>query len=137
MKKSDSILLGKALLPDMAKDRWVIPASQLKYGEHPDDAAKRILREQLKAESEKISYLGIWSFTASHWDICFIYDVSLKTEPKPSEEGEAKRFPEDYFKSSQLLSEFHYFKPEEIRREQMGRGHDYVLEALGILRNTK
>ncbi len=136
-KDGESVLLGKAFLPEGARGKWVIPSSHLLYGEHPDDAARRILGEQLKTEAERIFHRGVWSYVGNHWDLCFIYEVVLKGEPKPSSEEEVERFPEGYFASSQLLTELRYLQPPEIRIDQLGRGHDYVLQALGILKPAK
>ena len=133
-RRDETVLLGKALRPEMAREKWILPASQLMYGEHPDEAARRILKDQLKTEAEKLSNRGLWSFLGAHWDLCFVYDVVLRGEPKASTEEDVKNYPEGYFYSSQLLGQLRYFKPEEIRRDQTGRGHDYVLEALGILK---
>lgn len=133
IQKKGALLLGKAIQPDFAKDKWVLPASQLKYGEHPDDAAKRIIKEQLNTEAKSVSYRGLWSFANHHWDLCFIYDVKLRTEPRPLKGEEAAKYPPEYFNSSQLLGELRYFKPKEIRPDMMGRGQEDVLRAVGLL----
>ena len=59
IEKKGRILFGKAVKPEFAKGKWLLPASHLKYGEHPDDAAKRILKEQLGAEAVQRADLGL------------------------------------------------------------------------------
>ncbi len=63
IEKGGGILFGKAVKPEFAKGKWLLPASHLKYGENPNDAAKRIAREQLSAEAQTIGYRGVWNFT--------------------------------------------------------------------------
>lgn len=134
IEKKGRILFGKAVKPEFAKGKWLLPASHLKYGEHPDDAAKRILKEQLGAEAQNIEYRGLWSFAVLHWDLCFVYDVKLRNEPKVIDEAEASRYPSDYFYSSQLFSNLEYLQPEKVKNE-IGRGHDEVLLAAGVLKS--
>jgi ADP-ribose pyrophosphatase YjhB (NUDIX family) len=132
IEKKGAVLFGKAVKPEFAKGKWLLPASHLKFGEHPDVAARRIVMEQLSAEANVIKYRGVWGFADLHWDICFVYDVKLDSEPKVLEEAEASKYPPDYFYSSQLFSNLAYLQPQEVK-DQLGRGHDEVLRAAGVL----
>ncbi len=134
IEKGGALLFGKAVKPEFAKGKWLLPASHLKYGEHPDDAVKRIVKEQLTAEPKSVKYRGVWGFTEGHWDMCFVYDVKLKNEPKPLGEAEASNYPSDYFYSSQLFSDLKFLRPQEVKNE-IGRGHDEVLRAAGVLKS--
>ncbi len=133
IEKGGSLLFGKAVKPEFAKGKWLLPASHLKYGEHPDEAVRRIVKEQLSSEAKGIKYRGVWGFSEGHWDMCFVYDVKLKNEPRPLDQADAGKYPEDYFYSSQLFSELKYLRPHQVRNE-IGRGHDEVLQAAGVLK---
>ncbi len=134
IEKGGRVLFGKALKPEFARGKWLLPASHLKYGEHPDEAAKRISKEQLGVEAQNIKFRGLWSFAQLHWDLCFVYDVKLRHEPRVIDEAEASGYPSDYFYSSQLFSNLEYLQPEKVKNE-IGRGHDEVLLAAGVLRS--
>ena len=44
----ERFFMGEKFAPQYAaSNKWLIPASHLKYGERPEDAAKRILIEQV------------------------------------------------------------------------------------------
>jgi ADP-ribose pyrophosphatase YjhB (NUDIX family) len=133
VRENGALLFGKVVRPDVAKGKWVLPASQLKYGEHPEASVRRIVDEQLGTEVQSVTYRGLWSFAETHWDLCFVYDVTLKGEPRPISEAEATKYPHEYFYSSQWLAELKYVRPEELRPEEIGRGHADVLRAVGIL----
>ena len=120
--------------PEFAKGKWLLPASHLKYGEHPEDAVRRIVKEQLTAEAQAIEYRGVWSFADLHWDLCFVYNVKLRNEPKVLDEAEASKHPNGYFYSSQLFSNLEYLRPQDVKNE-LGRGHNEVLRAAGVLKS--
>jgi len=80
-------LVGEAFAPRyVSSNKWVLPASHLKYGEKPEDAAKRVLHEQLGAGSVKLRLLQVQSHLsqdpsdpeAAHWDVCFVYTGPLR-----------------------------------------------------------
>ncbi len=54
---------------------WFIPDDLISNGEHPDDAAIRILKEQLGIESEAVKIDHIESFTGmdKSWHVIFHY----------------------------------------------------------------
>jgi ADP-ribose pyrophosphatase YjhB (NUDIX family) len=67
--------------------RWLFPSTYLFEGEHPDDALKRVLVEQLTLKRFDVTYPGKllvfsdpsdWYPGRKHWDFCFVYDVALK-----------------------------------------------------------
>ncbi|MEO8211244.1 MAG: NUDIX hydrolase [bacterium] len=69
---------------------WFLPDDLVKEFEHPDDAAKRILKEQLNLSDIKIKLENIESFQGGDksWHLVFHYKTELqaKTGVKPSEE---------------------------------------------------
>ncbi len=74
----DSILLLKAGDHHplrFKRGKFLLPASMLNFGESPDEAARRVLRDQLKdAEGLQLKFLTIQSYLGAHWDICFTYE---------------------------------------------------------------
>jgi ADP-ribose pyrophosphatase YjhB (NUDIX family) len=48
----------------------------INIGEHPESAIKRIVKEQLGSES-KARLLEVQSYGDKHWDIVFVYEVSI------------------------------------------------------------
>lgn len=136
VKKEKSILLGKLTSPEdwfdefsLYKerpeawiDKWRIPGSHLRQGEHPEDAAKRILEKQLGLADFDIHLYQVQSHTSTlrsgtediHWDICFIYEATTSQEPKPNR----------YF------SAVSYFKTEDINIDELGSQQGEVIPML-------
>jgi ADP-ribose pyrophosphatase YjhB (NUDIX family) len=71
-----------------AFNQWRLPSAYLREGEHPDDTAKRVLRDQLGLRRFEISAPTIFSYTWPsdwypgnyHWDLAFVYPVKI-SEP--------------------------------------------------------
>ena len=136
VKREGSILLGKLTRPEdwfdeflLYKERpenwmnmWRIPGTHLKQGEHPEDAARRILEKQLGFGDFDFHLYQVQSHTSSlqsgpadiHWDLCFIYDATTNEEPKPN----------------QYFSEISYFRAEDIKIDELGSQHGGVLPML-------
>lgn len=123
----EKFLVGENFAPKYASSgKWVLPASHLKYGEKPDDAAKRILTEQLDLGDVKLIFSQVQSHLSedpndpdsAHWDICFIYEGRVKGEvPKP-----------------EWFSELAFLKPKDMSVNDFTRGHGDVLKELGTIR---
>ena len=73
----------KILLEKVAKDfegsaagKWIIPGVILKFGEHADEAAKRIFTEELEIPLRPLRLHQIQSHLdhGDHWDLIFIYE---------------------------------------------------------------
>ena len=130
------VLLGKidpsadwwelaALGPDRVArltDFWMLPASQLLLLESPDDAARRVAREQLGWELEAFPPARVFSQTSArapgdgkdpHWDVMIVYEVSWPPgrplRPRP-------------------WRELDFLPVSETSRSGFGRGHGDVLE---------
>jgi len=142
LKGKGGILVGKMARPEIwverffvgeqfaptyaASNKWLLPASHLKYGEKPSDAAKRVLKEQAGLKNVKLKFLEVQSHLAedpsdpeaAHWDICFLYEGTLK--------GKVAR--------PEWFSELRFVKPKELKRDGFTRGHGDVLKEAGIIR---
>ena len=54
----ERFLMGEKFAPQyVASNKWLIPTSHLKYGERPEDAAMRILIEQVGMRKSKLKLL--------------------------------------------------------------------------------
>ncbi|MGA9839144.1 MAG: hypothetical protein WBE40_03470 [Thermoplasmata archaeon] len=135
----DRVLLGRldptapweelsALGPDrLARlaGHWLLPASQLLFFESPDDAARRIAREQLETELPSLGVPRIFSEAYSrpapegrdpHWDIHFVY-------PLPWPGAETVR--------AKPWKELAFLDARRIPRPDFGRNHGDILDLLG------
>ena len=69
---------------------WFLPDDALNHFEHPETAAKRILKEQLNVSVAELSLGFIESFKGDRgtWHLAFHYKAELKEPPmtKPSED---------------------------------------------------
>ena len=123
----ERFLVGESFAPKYAASgKWILPASHLKYGEKPDDAAKRILTEQLGLGKMKLTFTQVQSHLSqdpndpdsAHWDICFIYEGKVEGNvPRP-----------------EWFSELAFLKPKDVSVQDFTRGHGDVLKELGTIR---
>ena len=105
-----------------SSNKWLIPASPLKYGEKPEDAAMRVLVEQVGSKKIKLKFLQVQSHLsqdpndpeAAHWDICFVYRGTLKGK----------------IQTPEWFSELRFVKPRDIGSDDFTRGHGDVLKEL-------
>jgi len=140
-EKEGRVLVGKMRNPEIwvekflvgrefaskyaASGRWLLPASHLKFGESPDECAKRILKEQLLAGELSCTLVGVQSHLSgdssdienAHWDLCIIYKASV---PEPI------RVPE-------WFSELRYVSAKDLKTSDFTRGHGDVLEQFGLM----
>ena len=103
---------------------WTIPASHLKFGEDPRDAARRIGEEILTLDKGLVySEPSVTTFFyepaiapgEKHFDVLFLFDVSV-------EEGINVRKPPWY-------EALEWIAIEALRNEQFARQHEDVAEA--------
>jgi ADP-ribose pyrophosphatase YjhB (NUDIX family) len=114
IKRGNEVLLAKKLRPEFTAGKWVFPSAIINFGENPESAAKRVVKEQLGADPKSVRLVDVQSYGDKHWDICFVYDVSIDGVGKLSQDiGSA-----EYFDRGKL--------PPEFRSDHME-----VLEALG------
>ncbi len=124
----DRFMVGEMFAPQyVSSNKWVLPASHLKYGEKPDDAAMRVLTEQVRVDRSKLTLKQVQSHLAedpkdpesAHWDICFVYEGALKKKIEPPE----------------WFSELRFVKPKELSGGDFTRGHGDVLKEFQMLKN--
>jgi len=108
---------------------WLLPATHLLMEEAPDRAAQRITNQwagmrgvpkfvMVQSHLRPSEYARKSGHVKlNHWDICFVYELNTRTNPKPKP----------------WWSETRFFLPSEIRRMKLGRGHKDVLKASGYL----
>ena len=135
------ILVGKMAKPELwtekfqvgepyaseavSSGKWVLPASHLRFWESPEDAANRILTEQLQAKKIKLKLLEAQSHLSdpndpenAHWDICFVHGGTLKGA----------------LKSREWFSELKFVNPKKLTSDEFARGHGDVLTQLGVIK---
>lgn len=67
-----------------------LPSSYLFEGEHPDQALRRVMRDQLEIERFSVKEPTVMSYTSPsdwypgnfHWDLVFVYNVKTSASPK-------------------------------------------------------
>jgi ADP-ribose pyrophosphatase YjhB (NUDIX family) len=102
IKRGNELLLIKKIRPEFTAGKWVFPSAIINFGEDPESAMKRIVREQLGVESKNIRLLDVQSYGDKHWDICFVYDLSIDGFGKLSQDIERA----EYFDRGKLPPEF-------------------------------
>jgi len=98
----DEILLVKKLRPEFSAGKWVFPSAIINFGEDPKSAMERIIREQLGVSPSTIKLLDVQSYGDKHWDLCFVYDVTIDRVGKLSQDVETAA----YFNRQKLPPEF-------------------------------
>ena len=98
--KGRSVLLVKYKDPEAydGQTGWFLPDASIKYLEHPDNAAKRLLRDQLGLDkaSPKLDHIESFRGNDGSWHLSFHYRSAIEVEFTPGEDiAEAKWFPLD------------------------------------------
>lgn len=116
--ENDQILLVKRIRPEFTAGKWVFPSAIINFGEHPESAVKRIVREQIGADTKNVGLLQVQSYGDKHWDICFVYDVPIVGIGKLSPDIERA----EYFRRESLPPEFRSDHMEVLQSlEEHGR----------------
>ncbi len=92
---------------------WMLPSSALILGESPQEAAERILKEQLSITGQPLDGPLVFSEVygpMSHWDLEFLY---------LGQRGDAP--------SSEAWSELRFVDLTKTRKEDIARGHEDIL----------
>jgi ADP-ribose pyrophosphatase YjhB (NUDIX family) len=104
---------------------WMLPSCHLEYFEPPDDAARRVLREQLGLADVPLSSSVVTSECyrprrhperGLHWDLQFLY------------RGTA---PRDWVPRHPAWTELRFLDPSATPRAEFTRSHEEVLELAG------
>ncbi len=142
LKGNDGILVGKMAKREIwiekfyvgemfaskyvSSNKWVLPASHLEYGEKPDDAAMRVLSQEVGVREGKLTFRQAQSHLSqspndpeeAHWDICFVYEGRLK----------------DKVERPEWFSELRFVEPSQLTSDDFTRGHGDVLREFGSLK---
>ena len=102
IRQGNKILLAKRIRPEFTANKWTLPSALINFGEHPESAMKRIVKDQLGAETRNIKLVDVQSYGDKHWDMCFVYEVSIDGVGKISQDVERA----EYFDRSSLPPEF-------------------------------
>jgi 8-oxo-dGTP pyrophosphatase MutT (NUDIX family) len=120
-----------SILPEM-KDAfsvgWMLPSSHIMLFESPDDAARRILKEQLGIDSSPLElsppkivsevYQSKRNLAYhNHWDLEIIY--------------RGKVLP-DAFKNPGIWKELEFIDLDKVRKSDFARAHDDILSFVGL-----
>lgn len=105
---------------------WMLPSSHLMLFESPQEAAHRILKEQLGiaqlelSEAKVVSEVGTpkkFSSLAKHWDFEFIFRGKMTGGSVPKHEA---------------WSELRFVDLSRTNRQEIARSHHEVLETAGF-----
>jgi hypothetical protein len=110
-----------------AYHQWRLPSSYLREGEHPEDALKRIVVDQVGISDYSVSKKGprVFSYSVpsdwypgnNHWDLAFVYDVKVKTK--------GKEIPKWW-------QELEFVKKKDFREKDFGWNSDFMCD-LGLV----
>ena len=90
---ADSAVLLVKFRADEQAAGWHLPGGLLRHGEHPEDAARRILREQLGLTPEYVDLAEIESTPGENWHLYFHFRADLDGRPDPGPQvGDARLF---------------------------------------------
>ena len=101
--------------------QWRLPSGYLEEGEHPDDAVRRVIEDQIHIRRYNVSKNPkIYSYSSAsdwypgkyHWDLVFVYDVMVKSNQPP--------------KSQELWRELHYLEKKELVGKDFGWNSDFM-----------
>jgi ADP-ribose pyrophosphatase YjhB (NUDIX family) len=105
-------------------EEWRLPSCYLREGEHPEDAVRRIVREQLGIRRFKISLnpkicsyysRSDWYPGEKHWDLVFVYRVRFTQSNAPTK------------RSMKWWRELHFYrKGRELRSKNFGWNVDLM-----------
>lgn len=102
IKKENKLLLVKRVKPEFTAGKWTFVSSLINIGEHPEQAIKRIVREQVGAEAKNVKLIDVQSYGDKHWDICFVYEAMIDSTGTLSQDVEKS----EYFERGKLPPEF-------------------------------
>jgi len=98
-------------------DGWMLPASHLLFGESPQDAAQRILDEQLGLKTQRLEGPMIFSEMygpKNHWDLEFVF-LGKRIDPV----------------SHSAWKELRFVDVDKLRKEDFVRSHEDILAHIG------
>jgi len=96
---------------------WMLPSSHLILFESPQEAAARILREQLSISDQKLTGPYVFSEVygpKNHWDLEFIFTGEKESAPK-----------------TDSWSELKFVDTTKAKKEEFARSHEDILAHIG------
>lgn len=96
---------------------WMLPSSQLILFESPEEAASRILTEQLSITDQKLTGPYVFSEVygpRNHWDLEFIFVGERDEVPK-----------------NDAWSELKFVDSDAVKKEDIARSHEDILAHIG------
>lgn len=102
VRNRNEILLVKKNKPDFTAGKWVFPSAIINFGEDPAMAVERIVKEQLGTAPKNVKLIDVQSYGDKHWDLCFVYDVTIDRVGKLSADIDTA----GYFDRKKLPPEF-------------------------------
>ncbi len=104
-------------------ERWMLPSSQLLLFESPDEAARRILQDQLETSELSLDGPTVFSDPSDrpggdpHWDFHFVYRGRWKSDVPPTVGA---------------WSRLEFVEVAKLRREEFARSQGDVLGLVGL-----
>lgn len=103
---------------------WRLPAAFMLEGEHPDDTARRVLRDQLMVAVKRLDRPAIHSFYDPstwypghrHYDLCFVYEIR----------GSAPR------KVPPWWQRLEFVEPKFLKKEELGSAMSDLVKVLKL-----
>jgi 8-oxo-dGTP diphosphatase len=92
--RDGQVLLQKGAYRGLEK-WWSVPEDDLKFGEDPEECARRVLRDQANVKVKSIQLLYVQSsvYKDVHWDLWFVYKATVEGDPSSGKGNwEAKYF---------------------------------------------
>ena len=102
VRNGDEILLVKKNKPEYTAGKWVFPSAIINFGEDPELAIERIVKEQLGTPPKSVKLLDVQSYGGKHWDLCFVYEVTIDRVGKLADDIDKA----GYFDRKKLPPEF-------------------------------
>jgi 8-oxo-dGTP diphosphatase len=80
--RDGQVLLQKGAYRGLEK-WWSVPEDNLKFGEDPEECARRVLRDQANVKVKSIQLLYVQSsvYKDIHWDLWFVYKAAVEGDP--------------------------------------------------------
>ena len=67
----------RRLRPERMAGNWFLPGAVIIYGEDPEAAVRRVVKEQLGAVATAVKLIDVQTYGDTHWDICLVYQVEV------------------------------------------------------------
>ncbi len=110
VKSGKILILRRTGKEDCFKDMWDIPGGKINFGETPEEALRREIKEETNLEVEIIKPVRVWSFFKNNGNTQVIGVTILC------------RYKKGKVKLGKEHDEFRWIKPEEIENYNVHEG---------------